>query len=81
MEIDKKQIMNKLSCLSDDELKDVVRSIAQCVGVNSRKTEQAVSDIDKLRKSFSGMSERDLQMALSMLDDKTVENIKRQINM
>ncbi len=81
MEIDKKQIMNKLSCLSDDELRDVVRSIAMSAGVNSRKTEQAVSDIDKLRKSFSSMTERDLQRALNVLDDDTVENIKRQMKM
>lgn len=81
MEIDKKQIMNKLSCLSDDELRDVVRSIAMSAGVSDRKTEQAVSDIDKLRKSFSSMTERDLQRALNVLDDDTVENIKRQMKM
>ena len=81
MEIDKKQIMNKLSCLSDDELQNVVRSIAMSAGVSARRTEQAVSDIDKLRKSFSSMTERDLQRALSVLDDETVENIKRQMNM
>ncbi|MBR6681940.1 MAG: hypothetical protein IKL40_03040 [Clostridia bacterium] len=81
MEIDKKQIMNKLSCLSDEELQNVVRSIAMSAGVSPRRTEQAVSDIDKLRKSFSSMTERDLQRALSVLDDDTVENIKRQMKM
>ncbi len=81
MEIDKKQIMNKLSSLSDDELRDVVRSIAMSAGVSDRKTERAVGDIDKLRKSFASMTERDLQRAMSVLDDETVENIKRQMKM
>lgn len=81
MEIDKKEIMNKLSCLSDEELQNIVRSIAMSAGVSDRKTERAVSDIDKLRKSFSSMTERDLQRAMSVLDDETVENIKRQMKM
>ncbi len=81
MEIDKKEIMNKLSCLSDEELQNIVRSIAMSAGVSDRKTERAVSDIDKLRKSFSSMTERDLQRALNVLDDDTVENIKRQMKM
>ena len=81
METDKKEIMNKLSCLSDEELQNIVHSIAMSAGVSDRKTERAVSDIDKLRKSFSSMTERDLQRALNVLDDDTVENIKRQMKM
>ena len=73
--------MDKLSCLSDDELREVVRSIAMSAGVSDRRTERAVSDIDKLRKNFSSMSEKDLQRAMSVLDEETVENIKRQMKM
>ena len=81
MEIDKRQIMNKLDGLSDDDLANIVRQIAECAGVNPRRTEQAVSDMSKLRRSLGGMSDRDLQNALSMLDEDTVRNIKRQMNM
>ena len=78
MEIDKKQIMNKLDTISDEELKNIVRAIAQSAGVSGRRVEQTVSDISKLRKGLSGMSERDLQNALSMLDEDTLNNIKKQ---
>ena len=81
MEIDKRQIMNKLDGINDEELKNIVRSIAKCAGVSDRRAERAVSDISKLRNSLSGMSEKDLQNALSMLDEDTVNNIKRQMNM
>lgn len=80
MELDKRQIINKLNSLSDDELKNFVRSIAECAGVSRRRAEQATSDVDKLRKNFAGMSDKDLQRAMSALDPDTVENIKRQIN-
>ncbi len=81
MEIDKRQIMNKLDGINDEDLKNIVRSIAKCAGVSDRRAERAVSDISKLRNSLSGMSEKDLQNALSMLDEDTVNNIKRQMNM
>ena len=78
MEIDKKQIMNKLDTISDEELKNIVRAIAQSAGVSGRRVEQTVSDISKLRKGLSNMSERDLQSALSMLDEDTLNSIKKQ---
>ncbi len=78
MEIDKKQIMNKLDTISDEELKNIVRAIAQSAGVSGRRVEQTVSDISKLRKGLSNMSERDLQNALSMLDEDTLNSIKKQ---
>ena len=76
MEIDKRQIMNKLDTISDEELKNIVRAIAQSAGVSGRRVEQTVSDISKLRRGLSNMSERDLQNALSMLDEETLNNIK-----
>ena len=81
MEIDKRTIMNKLDGIGDEELKQIVKSIASCAGVSSAKAERAVSDISKLRKSIGGLSERDLENALSMLDAQTVDNIKKQMNM
>ncbi len=81
MEFDKNQIMNKIGAMSDDELKNVIRTIAESAGISSRKADQAVSDIDKIRKGFSGMSEKDWKNAMSMLDSNTVDNIKRQMNM
>ena len=81
MDINKKQIMNKLDSISDDDLKNIVKSIAQCAGISGKRAEMAVSDISKLRKSLGNMSENDLNKALSMLDDKTVSDIKKQMNM
>lgn len=81
MEIDKREIMNKLDGLKDEELKSIVRSIALAAGVSERRAEQAVSDVKKLRRSIGGMNDRDLQNALSLLDEKTVEDIKKQIDM
>lgn len=80
MDINKNQIMDKLGSLSDDELKNIVKSIALCAGVSESRAERAVSDMSKLRKNLGGMSDKELQKALSMLDDDTVRNIKRQMN-
>ena len=81
MEIDKREIMNKLDGIGDEELKSIVRTIAECAGMNSARADRAVSDISKLRKNIGSLSEKDLQNAFSMLDDDTVNNIKRQMNM
>ena len=81
MEIDKRQIMNKLGAIGDEELKEIVRSVARCAGVSDRRAERAVSDISKLRNNLSGMTEKDLENALSMLDEDTVNNIKKQMDM
>lgn len=81
MEIDKRQIMNKLDGIGDEELKNIVKTIAESAGVSSKRAERAVSDITKLRQNIGNLSDRDLQNALSMLDNNTVENIKRQMNM
>ena len=81
MGIDKRQIMNKLDGLSDEDLANIVRQIAESAGVSHRRAEQAVSDMSKLRRSLGGMTDRDLQNALSMLDEDTVKNIKKQMNM
>lgn len=81
MDIDKKEILSRLDNMSDDDLKNMVRTIAEAAGVNKRRTEQALGDIGKLKKSFAGMSERDWQRATSMLDSDTVNDIKRQMNM
>jgi len=81
MEIDKREIMNKLDSISDDDLRNMVRAIAQSAGISSRRAEMAASDIGKLKKSFAGMSDKELQKALSMLDGETVDDIKRRFNM
>ncbi|MBR5313845.1 MAG: hypothetical protein IKU45_00340 [Clostridia bacterium] len=81
MEIDKRQIMNKLDAIGDEDLKNMVKMIAEGAGMSKGRAERAVSDISKLRKNIGSLSEKDLKNALSMLDDDTVENIKRQMNM
>lgn len=81
MEIDRNKIMGKLDSIGDEELKNIVRAIAESAGVGQRQTERVVSDIGKLRKSIGGLSDNDLQNALSMLDENTVNELKRQMNM
>ena len=81
MEIDKRQIMDKLDAVGDEELKNMVRLIAESAGMSRSRAERAVSDISKLRKNIGSLSEKDLNNALSMRDDDTVANIKRQMNM
>ena len=81
MEIDKRTIMNKLDGIGDEELKQIVQAIATSAGVSSSRADRAVSDISKLRRNIGSLSEKDLQNALSMLDDSTVADIKRQMKM
>ena len=81
MEIDKKQIMNRLDSISDEDLKEMILMIAKCSGVSDRRAECAVSDVSKLRKGLGSMSEKELTSALSSLDEQTVMQIKKQMNM
>lgn len=81
MEIDKRDIMNKLSAISDDDLKDIVRSVARCAGVSQARTERVVSDVGKLRSGLSGMTEKDLNDALSLVDPETADSIRKQMGL
>lgn len=81
VEIDKKQIMNRLDSISDEDLKEMILMIAKCSGVSDRRAERAVSDVSKLRKGLGSMSEKELTSALSSLDEQTVMQIKKQMNM
>lgn len=81
LEIDKKQIMNRLDSISDEDLKEMILMIAKCSGVSDRRAERAVSDVSKLRRGLGSMSEKELTSALSSLDEQTVMQIKKQMNM
>lgn len=81
MEINKREMMSKLDSVSDSQLQELVKTIAKCAGVSDRRADKAVADISKLRRGLSTMSEKELNDALSMLDEETVENLKRQLNM
>ena len=81
MDINKKQIMEKLDTIGDEDLKIMVKMIASSAGVSERRADRAVYDISKLRKSICNMSEKDLNNALSMLDGDAVDDIKRRMDM
>ena len=81
MEINKKDMMNKLDNVSDSQLQELVKTIAKCAGVSDSRADRAVADISKLRRGLSTISEKELNEALAMLDDETVANLKKQMNM
>lgn len=80
MEIDKKQIMNRLDSIGDEELRQIVRSVAKCAGMSETRAERAVADIKKVREGLSGLSEKELNYALSSVDEATLGNIKKQLD-
>jgi precorrin isomerase len=81
MDIDKRDIMNKLSAISDDELKNIVRAVARSAGVSQSRTERVVADVGKLRTGLSGMTEKDFNDALSLVDSETADSIKKQMGL
>lgn len=76
MEIDKGKILEKLNAMSDDELRNIIKTIATSAGVSERKADAVLKDVTRLRRGFDKMSEKQISHALDKLDPSTVEKIR-----
>lgn len=50
-------MLNGLSSLSDEKLKELIEDIGAAVGVNAKKTEALTGNLSGVRKTIGGMSE------------------------
>lgn len=50
-------MLNGLSALSDEKLKELIEEIGAAVGVSAKKTEALTGNLSGVRKTVSGMSE------------------------
>lgn len=80
MEIDKSKLLEKLNSMSDEELKSVIKSIAQSAGVSDRKADRVLKNVGKIRRGMENLSDREFNGVIGRLDGKTLDAIKKQLD-
>ena len=80
MEIDKSKLLEKLNSMSDEELKSVIKSIAESAGVSDRKADRVLKNVGKIRRGMENLSDREFNGVIGRLDGKTLDAIKKQLD-
>jgi len=80
MQIDK-ETLNKLLALSDSEFKRKVSQAAEAAGLQNEKLDKMLKDIQGVKKTLSGISEKDLKNAAKAISaeklEELIENLKK----
>ena len=77
--INAKGLNKQLSSLSDEELKSIITAVCAAAGVREGKTAELTSDIPKLRRMLSAMSDRRIATLLATLGNSEVSEILRKL--
>lgn len=72
-------LLDKLSALSDEELREAVKKAAMLLGASEREAEQAAGSTPKIRAKLSSATDREIKRALSRIDEETVRSIAKEI--
>jgi len=75
MEINKKSLQ-KLSSLSDEQLRDKINSAAASCGIDASKTAPYISDMAAVKKKLNSMTDAQIKTILSALGEENVRKIK-----
>lgn len=60
-------IAEKLSSLSDMELYNMINAVCEAVGMDAKKSAALISDIPRLRRMISALSDKQLSNLISSL--------------
>ena len=67
-----RDLISKLGGMSDDELRVIIKKIADAAGADSRKTERALANIRSLKKRAVRMSDEELKKIADSCDQEKV---------
>ena len=79
-DINSANLTKQLSTLSDAELKSIITAVCAAAGTSPEKTAQLTSDIPRLRRMLSAMSDRRISALLSTLGNSDVSDILRKLS-
>lgn len=82
MEFDK-ELAQKISKINDDELKSSIENVAKAMGADVKGLEFYLRDMEKIKKTLSGLTQSDFDKITSAIgEDKArdiIENIKKEV--
>ena len=77
--INAKELSRQLSSLSDTDLKSIITAVCAAAGVREGKTAELTSDIPRLRRMLSAMSDKRIASLLSTLGGSEVSDMLRKL--
>ena len=77
--INAKGLSQQLASLSDAELKSIITAVCAAAGVREGKTAELTSDIPRLRRMLSAMSDRRIASLLATLGNSEVSDMLRKL--
>ena len=75
-----KNDLNKILCLDDDVLKSKLLEITQLIGAENSKVSATISDVDKLKKTVSSLSKKDIERIVASFGQENVDKIQKIIS-
>ena len=72
-------IRERLMAMSDIELYKLINAAFAAAGLDQRKTESMTSDVQRLRRMISSLSDRQISALLASLGSRDVGELLRQI--
>ena len=75
-----KNDLNKILCLDDDVLKSKLLEITQLIGAENSKVSATISDVDKLKKTVSSLSNKDIERIVASFGQENVDKIQKIIS-
>ena len=67
--------LSKISNLSDEKLKELIKQIASVTGVNDKMLEGILSDMTNVRNVASSLSQSDVERLLSNLGEENAKKL------
>ncbi len=75
-----KNNLNKIMSLDDDTLRKKLSEITALTGADNSKVTNALSDVNKLRKTVSSLSNNDIEKIIASFGRENVEQIQKIIS-
>ena len=76
-----KDMLNKLSGMSDEQLKGAIAEIAEALGASPSQKRMAINNAGLLRRKVQNFSEKDLQRYFSRVSPEKQAELKKKLNL
>ena len=76
-----KDMLNKLSGMSDEQLKGAIAEIAEALGASPSQKRMAMNNVGLLRRKVMNSSDKDLQRFLSKVSPEKQAELKKKLKL
>lgn len=80
MEINKKTL-NKISSMSNEQLKEVIAQLSDALGANPLQKRMAINNASTIKRKLMGMSEKELQSYLNKIPQAKKEELEKKMKL